>query len=407
MAAAQLWSNKLRTFLSLLGISIGIFCIISVLAAVDSLEKNILSGFSELGSDVIYVEKQPWTEDPGQNYWKYLKRPDPDFKDFEAIKRKSKLASRAAYCYFSGGSTMKYKNNSLQGGFIMGSTPDYVDIQGIELAEGRFWTKREYQNGTDAIIIGNLIKNELFGETSAVGKEIKMLGRKFRVIGVIKEEGENFFNFIDFDEVAWMGLNTMRKFYRVGQPYGNQNGGQLLMAQVKDGYTLDELKDELTGIIRATRRIRPFDSENFALNEISMLGDAIAPVISALNIAGFIIGIFSLLVGMISVANIMFVSVKERTGLIGVKKALGARQFFILMEFLLESIFLCIVGGIMGLLFVFMLLKLISAVIPFEMWLSPGNVIIGVSVSVVVGILAGVVPAWLASRLDPVVAMRG
>lgn len=407
MAAGQLWSNKLRTFLSLLGISIGIFCIISVLSAVDSLEKNILNGFSELGSDVVYVEKQPWTEDPGENFWKYLKRPDPDLNDFEAIKKRSKLTKRAAYCYFAGGSTLKYKNNSVEGGFMMGTTPDYADIQEIELSEGRFLTQYEYQNATDLVIIGHTIKTELFGELEATGKEIKMLGRKFKVIGVIKEEGENFFNFIQFDEVAWVGLKAMSKFYQVGRPYGNRNGGQLLMAQVVDGHTLDELKDELTGIIRGARRIRPFEEKNFDLNEITMLGDAIAPVINVLNIAGIVIGIFSLIVGMISVANIMFVSVKERTSLIGVKKALGARKFFIMMEFLLESIFLCLVGGAIGIFLVYLIVAGISAATPFQMWLSPLNIIIGATVSITVGILSGVIPAYNASRLDPVVAMRG
>ncbi len=407
MASSQLWSNKLRTLLSLLGISIGIFCIIAVLSAVDSLEKNILNGFSELGSDVVYVEKQPWTEDPGENFWKYLKRPDPDLKDFEAIKKKSKLAEHVAYCYFAGGSTMKYKNNSIQGGFMMGSTPDYADIQDIELSEGRFLTFSEYQNARDLVIIGHTIKKELFGEQGATGKEIKMLGRKFKVIGVIKEEGENLFNFIQFDEVAWVGLKAMSKFYQVGKPYGNQNGGQLLMAQAKEGHTLDELKDELTGIVRGARRLRPFEERNFDLNEITMLGDAIAPVISVLNIAGIVIGIFSLIVGMISVANIMFVSVKERTGMIGVKKALGARKFFILTEFLLESVFLCLVGGAIGLGLVYLIVIAITAATPFQMWLSPLNIIIGATVSITVGILAGMIPAYNASKLDPVEAMRG
>ena len=407
MASAQLWSNKLRTFLSLLGISIGIFCIISVLAAVDSLERNILNGFSEFGSDVVYVDKQPWTEDPGDNWWKYLKRPEPHLRDYDAIKRKSNLAEYAAYCYFTVGSTIKRESSSIEGAIIMGSTPEYVDIQDITLIEGRFFSTYEYQSASDVVIIGHTIKEEIFGEVSAVGRDIKMLGRKFKVIGVIEEEGENIFNFLQFDDIAWMSLNTMKKFYNVGKPYGNVSGGQLLAVQAKEGIELDALKDELTGILRGNRKLRPFEDINFALNEVSMLGDAIAPVIGAMNFAGFLIGIFSLIVGMISVANIMFVSVKERTGLIGVKKALGARQFFILMEFLLESIFLCIIGGVMGLMFVFGLLKLVSALFPFEMWLSPLNIIIGVGVSITVGIIAGMVPAWLASRLDPVVAMRG
>ena len=407
MASQQLLSNKLRTFLSLIGISIGIFCIIAVLSAVDSLEKNILNGFSEFGSDVVYVDKQPWTEDPNENFWKYLKRPVPYLKDYESIKRRSKLTDMAAYCYFTSAGTIKNKTNSLEGAFVMGSTPEYIDIQGMELSDGRFFSTYEYERGADNIIIGTTIQEELFGERSAVGQEIKMLGKKFTIIGVIKEEGDNPFNFLQFDDVVWMSLTSMKKYFKVGRPYGNSAGGQLLAVKVKDGYSLAELKDELTGIIRSSRKLRPFEDQNFALNEVSMLADVIAPVMDNLNIAGFIIGIFSLIVGMISVANIMFVSVKERTNIIGVKKALGARQLFVLMEFLVEAIFLCILGGAMGLLFVFGLMKVVSMALPFEMWLSYNNVLIGVMVSVIVGIISGVVPAWTASRLDPVVAMRG
>ena len=407
MAWAQLLSNKLRTFLSLLGISIGIFCIISVLSAVESLEKNILEGFSEFGSDVVYIDKQPWTEDPGANYWKYLKRPVPHLADYEAIKKRSKLTDKTAYCYFTGGSTIKYGNNSISGVFQMGSTPEYIDVQELPLEEGRYFNSIESQTGADVIVMGATIKKELFGELNAIGKDVKLLGRKFKVIGVLEKEGDSVFNFMEFDDVVWMSLKTMKKFYNVGKPYGNVRGGQLLLAQVKEGHTLDELKQVLTGILRGSRRLRPLESENFHLTEVSMLAYAIAPVIAIMNKAGIVIGIFSLIVGMISVANIMFVSVKERTSLIGVKKALGAKQHFILMEFLSEAIFLCILGGLMGLLLVFGLLKVISAVIPFEMWLSSRNLIIGLSVSILVGIIAGTIPAWLASRLDPVVAMRG
>ena len=407
MAGHQLSSNKLRTFLSLLGISIGIFCIIAVLSAVDSLEKNILNGFSEFGSDVVYVNKEPWTEDPNQNWWKYLKRPEPDLKDYEAIKKRSKLTDLVSYCYFTGAGTIKYETNSLQGAFIMGSTPEYIEIQEMELSEGRFFSTYEYESASDVAVIGSTLKNELFPNRPATGQEIRMLGKKFRVIGVLKEEGDNPFNFLQFDDVVWISLKSMRKYFKVGRPYGNSAGGQLLAVKVKEGYDLTSLKDELTGILRAQRRIRPQEEENFALNEVSMLADVIAPVMQSLNLAGFAIGIFSLIVGMISVANIMFVSVKERTNIIGVKKALGAKQFFVLTEFLIEAIFLCLLGGAMGLLFVYGLMKLISMLLPFEMWLSSGNIMIGVIVSIVVGIIAGVAPAWSASKMDPVEAMRG
>ena len=330
MATHQLMSNKLRTFLSLLGISIGIFCIIAVFSAVDSLEKNILSGFSEFGSDVVYIDKQPWTEDPGQSWWKYQKRPEPSLKDYEAIKKRSKLTDLTAYCYFTGAGTIKVESNSLNGAFIMGSTPEYIAIQNMELTEGRFFSTYEYESASDVVIIGSTLRKELFGVKPALGKQIRMLGKKFTVIGVLKEEGDNPFNFLQFDDVAWMSLKSMKKYFKVGRPYGNSAGGQLLAVKVKDGFDLASLKDELTGILRAQRRIRPHEDENFALNEVSMLADVIAPVMQSMNIAGLFIGIFSLIVGMISVANIMFVSVKERTNMIGVKKALGAKQFFVL-----------------------------------------------------------------------------
>lgn len=406
MAISQLLSNKLRTFLSLLGITIGIFCIIAVLSAVDSLEKSIRDGFSELGSDVIYVDREPWTEDPERNYWKYLRRPEPGMRDYEAITRRSDLADGAAYAFFVGGNTVKYESSSIEGAFYMGTTYEYQRLQNVEIEEGRYFSDLEYRNASNVVIIGSKVKDELFGERSALGKSVKMLGQKFKVIGILKEEGDDPFNFINFDDVIWTGLNTTRKFYSFDDYTKGFNYQKLLLVKAKEGVELDDLKDELTGIIRGVRRLKPLEEENFALNELSMFEEVLSGFFGVLNIAGFAIGIFALLVGMISVANIMFVSVKERTNIIGVKKALGAKKIFILLEFLMESIFLCILGGLMGLAMVYGLMKLISMVIPFELWLSLKNVIIGVSVSVIVGIVAGTIPALQAGKLDPVVAMR-
>jgi putative ABC transport system permease protein len=406
IAAAELTNNKLRTFLSLLGITIGIFCIIAVLSAVDSLERSIRDGFSELGSDVVYVDKQPWTEDPQQNYWKYLRRPDAGVRDYEAITQKSKLAEGAAYAFFTGGGTIKHGSSSVEGVFYMGTTYEYQELQKVEIAEGRYFTETEYRNASNVVLLGHKVKDELFGLQNAIGKEVKLFGQKFRVIGVLKEEGEDPFNFINFDDVVWSGINNTRKFYSFDDFTKGFNYQKLLLVKAKEGVELDELKDELTGIIRGVRRLKPYEEENFALNELSMFEQILSGFFGALNIAGFTIGIFALIVGMISVANIMFVSVKERTVIVGVKKALGAKKYFILMEFLLEAIFLCIMGGLMGLAMVWGVMKLISMFIPFELWLSMRNVIIGVGVSVIVGIISGVVPAWQASNMDPVEAMR-
>lgn len=402
-ALSSLRGNKLRTFLSLLGITIGIFCIITVKSAVDSLQANIVEGFNELGSDVIYLDKMPWNEDPGQNYWKYAKRPDPSFDDYRAITRKSKLAKHAAFTVFVGGRTIKHLSSSISNAFIMGSTYDYPSIQNFKIERGRYFTQGEYESGANKIILGNKIYNELFGSLDGIGREVRLFGQKFQVIGYIAAEGDNVFNFINFDEVIWMGLNTAQKFINVRE---NSNIGKMLNVKAVPGVELDEVKGEIASIIRAERRLKPLETDNFSLNELSMLSQVLDNVFGVLNLAGFIIGIFALIVGMFSVANIMFVSVKERTSIIGIKKAIGAKRYVILLEFLTEAVILCLVGGIIGLVLVFVSLTVISMVIPFSMSMSVTNMAIGVFSSVIVGIISGILPALQASGMDPVEAIR-
>jgi putative ABC transport system permease protein len=402
-AIDSLWNNKLRTFLSLLGISIGIFCIIAVKSAVDSLQNNIVDGFKELGNDVIYVDKQPWNEDPNQNWWKYINRPNPSYKDYQAIEKRGKKIDKAAFVIFSGGRVAKYKNNSISNAYIMGATFDYASIQNLNIELGRGFNQTEYNSASNKIILGSKVSDALFGNIDPVGREIKLYGQTFQVIGKLKSEGENMFNFINFDDVLYMCYPTITKFVNTND---DSNVGRMLLAKAKEGQNKEAVKGELIGIMRANRKIKPRLENNFALNELTMLTDLLDNVFGVLNLAGFIIGIFALIVGMFSVANIMFVSVKERTSIIGIKKALGAQKFVILLEFLIESIILCIIGGTIGLILVFVILKAVTAISKFEMGLSIVNIIIGVGVSVIVGIIAGVIPAVKASKMDPVEAIR-
>jgi len=403
-ALQSLVGNKLRTFLSLLGITIGIFCIIVVKSAVDSLENSIKSSFNELGSDVIYVQTMPWGEDPNQNFWKYAKRPEPSFKDFNSISEKSRLSEFTAYTVFTGGKTIKYKSSSVSNAFIMGATFDYKDIQNIDIENGRYFTQQEYNLGSNKIILGYQVAQALFNTLDPVGKEVKLFGQKYVVIGVLKSEGDNMFNILNYDEVMWVSFNNLKRFVNTNE---NSNVGKLLSIKARPNSDVEELKGELTSILRASRRLKPTEDENFALNELSMLSQVLDAVFGVMNLVGFLIGAFALIVGMFSVANIMFVSVKERTNIIGIKKALGAKRSIILLEFLIESIILCLIGGLMGLVFVIIVLKVISNLIPFEMFLSTTNVLIGIISSIVVGIISGIIPAIIASMLDPVVAMRG
>ncbi|HLO53286.1 MAG TPA: ABC transporter permease [Saprospiraceae bacterium] len=402
-ALGSLRGNKLRTFLSLLGITIGIFCIIAVKSAVDSLQENIVSGFNELGSDVIYLDKMPWGEDPGENYWKYAKRPDASLEDFEAIKKRSKLAENASYTIFTGGKTIKFQSSSLSNAFIMGSTFEYASIQNLKLQEGRYFSTNEYETGANKVILGYKVYNELFKSLDGIGREVKLFGQDFQVIGHLESEGDNAFNFINFDDVIWVGFNTVKKYINVKD---ESSVGRMLNIKAKAGVDLEELKGETASIIRAVRRLKPMEDSNFALNELSMLSQVLDSVFKVLNFAGFLIGVFALVVGMFSVANIMFVSVKERTSIIGIKKALGAKRFIILLEFLIEAVILCLIGGLIGLVLVFITLKLISLAIPFAMTLSFSNILIGVLSSVIVGIISGILPALQASGMDPVEAIR-
>ncbi len=403
-ALQSLRGNKMRTFLSLLGIVIGIFCIIAVKSAVDSLQDSIVSGFNELGSDVLYVEKQPWNEDPGQNWWKYARRPNPSYSDYERIRNRSNLADEVSFTIFTGGKTAKYKSNSVSNSFIMGASYELNQIQNLVIEKGRYFTPNEYNNASNKVILGYLMAQELFGNIEPVGKFIKLFGQKFQVIGVLKSEGENPFNFMNFDEVCWIGYNTVRKFVNVKED--NRYIGRMLNVKAKEGVDLNDLQDELTGLLRAKRKLKPSEENNFSLNQLSMITDMLDSVFGVLSLAGGIIGFFALLVGMFSVANIMFVSVKERTNIIGIKKALGAKGNVILLEFLVESVILCVIGGVMGLVTVFGVLKVLSSVTPFAMELSLSNAAFGVLTSIAVGIIAGIIPAFQASKMNPVDAIR-
>ncbi len=402
-AFQQLSANKLRSFLSLTGISIGIICIISVLSAVDSLKENISTSFEKLGNDVLYIDKMPWNEDPHQNWWKYMQRPEPSYHDLEAIKKKTKLSDFASFAVFIPGRTLKFGSNSVEGGYMAGVTDDYATIFNLEFDKGRFFTPFESATGTNRVILGAQLAEELFGTIEPIGKQVKIKGMDFQVVGVLKKEGNTLINIFQFDEAVIIAYNTARKIVNVKS--GN-NWGASLNVKANPGVSLEDLRDEITGILRSARKIKPRESENFAINQLSMFTTLIAPVFSTMNVVGIFIGGFSILVGMFSVANIMFVSVKERTNIIGIKKALGARQSIILLEFLIESVVLCLMGAVIGLAIVVAVLKLASSAFHYDIYLSVGNLIIALVLALVIGILSGLIPAWQAARLDPVEAMR-
>jgi putative ABC transport system permease protein len=405
-AIGQLRANKLRSLLSLLGITIGIFSIIAVDSSVDSLEDNIRGSFEKLGRDVIFINKMSWGEDPGKSFWKFMRRPSPSYEDYKAIERKSKKAQLVAFQVVVGQKMLKYRSSNVPNGFLLGVSYDYAEIFKTKFEKGRYYSPVEYQLGTTQVMLGHQVAEDLFGSLDPIGRIVDVGGHKVQVIGVIEKSGKSIINVMDFDNVILASLNLTKKIASIRSNF--RWGGTSIMAKAAKDTNVEDLKGELTGILRANRQLKPVEDDNFSLNEISILTKLLDGLFGVIGAAGNFIGIFALLVGMFGVANIMFVSVKERTSIIGIKKALGAKRWFILTEFLVESIILCVIGGIMGLILVYGGLQFLKYMkfSDFDIYLSSKNVMRGIIWSIVVGVLSGFIPAWQASKMDPVEAIR-
>ncbi len=403
-ALQQLRANKLRSFLSLLGVSIGIFCIVGVQSAVDSLEDNVRGSIEKLGNDVVYVQKISWAEDPGDNFYKYMRRPNVNYDDFKSVNEKVKSASLVAFSVGIGTRTAKYRSNSFDGAQYVAITPDFGEMFRFEFDQGRYFSSSEFQFGSNKAVIGYKIAETLFGNIDPIGREIKIGGKKLEVIGVLQLEGDNLVSVFPFDECVIIPYELARKIANLkpNHPFGNSS----ISIKVAEGVEMAQLRDEVTGTLRAHRRLKPKEESNFSLNELSIISGFLNNFFNVLNMLGIIIGGFAIFVGMFSVANIMFVSVKERTNIIGIKKALGAKRYIILLEFLIEASILCLIGGIGGLVLVSLVTAGLSQLIDFELYMSVNNIIFGVVLSIVVGVIAGMIPATQASRMDPVEAIR-
>ncbi|MBL4710411.1 MAG: ABC transporter permease [Flavobacteriales bacterium] len=392
--------NKLRTTLSLLGITIGIFSMVSVFTMVDSLENNIRSSISSLGNNVIYVSKMPWDFDPNQPWWDYIRRPHPNLNEFKRLSKKTQNASAVAMV-LGGNVTIKYKNNSMSNIEGNGVTNEYNQIWDLLIEKGRYITELESNNGRPVGVIGADIAKNLFGNDNPIGKKIKIKGRKLEVIGVLEKQGESMMGNSN-DRKIFMPLQFSRNFFNMR----SRSSGAVIMVKSKEGVPLEALTDELTGLMRSLRKLKPKVKNNFALNELSMISQGFDQIFGVINIAGFVIGIFSILVGGFSIANIMFVSVKERTSMIGIQKSLGAKNFFILFQFLFESIFLCLIGGAVGLFLIFIMTLIMTHAADFPVSLGINNIMLGLGLSASIGIISGIIPSFRASRLDPVEAIR-
>lgn len=400
-AMNALRNNKLRTMLSLLGVTIGIFSIIAVLAAVDSLDRKIKADLSTLDKNTIYLTKESFGPSDIPR-WKRDQFPNVRYEEYQYLKTSLTNVENSCFQYFTGPQNIKFESKTVSNVNIVPVTYEFVDIQRMEFAQGRFFNELESNSGRQVVILGHDIAEQLFENADPIGKTARIYGQRFTVIGVTKKKGSSMDIGGGDDTSAFFPSSFLRSLYGDNNP----NVLPVIVIKPERGADMPALKGEISQKLRNIRGVKQGEIDNFYINVLSGFTDMIDSAISNLKFGGWIISLFSLLVGGFGIANIMFVSVKERTNLIGIQKSLGAKNRFILFQFLFEAIILCVIGGIVGLLLVWLIAMALTKLLDFEFILGLGNIILGTSLAAIIGLISGILPAVAASRLDPVEAIR-
>lgn len=394
-----IWANKLRTFLSLLGVMVGIFMISAVFTVVDSLEDNLKDTFNMLDEDVLFVQKWPWAAGGDYPWWKYVQRREPTQRDMQDLA--SRMTSARALTYQSGAPMpMEQGNNRIESSRLVGVTHTYPEVISLNIDRGRFFTEAEGRAGRPVAIVGAEIADALWGTVEPIGKSFTIRGRKLEVIGVFRREGTSIIS-DGMDRVAMVPVAF------AGRLMDTDRAGGSIMIKAAEGVSNDALADEVIQHFRSVRRLRPSEEDDFAINQVNMLSSIIDNIFAQFEIGGWFIAIFAILVGCFSIANIMFVSVRERTRIIGVQKAIGAKGTFILTQFLFEAVALCLFGAGFALVAIEVLILVVNALdLGLQLAIRPGRILVAIGVAVASGLVAGLAPAQAAARMAPVDAMR-
>lgn len=395
-------SDKLRTFLSLFGVTVGIFSIVAVFCAVDSLKANIMEGVRSFGSEVVYIDRFPMSrQEDGERlqWWDYLQRPEVSEEDFEYVARNASLSETVVYMSIGSGH-VSYGRRKCSNTCLLVTTDGLEDVLGISIDEGRNFTSVEARGGSSVVVLGYEVAQELFGDQYPVGHRIRVRGSSATVVGVLGKQGESLASVVDTDNAVILPLQYGKTVL------ASSWGAGMMLAAPGQNVPRQEFLDELRLLMRSCRRLTPSEEDNFSVNEMTMLLDMLDDVFAGISRAGWIIGAFSLLIGGFGIANIMFVSVQERIGQTGIQRALGARRYVILVQFLVEAIILSLAGGLIGILLVFFVSIPVNALSgSFTVTVSVGNAVAGMAISMVIGLLSGIIPAWKAALLDPVRAI--
>jgi putative ABC transport system permease protein len=395
-----IWTNRLRTLLSLLGVMVGIFVISAVFTVVDSLETELRDTFNMLDEDVLFVTKWPWSAGGDYPWWKYVQRRPPSERDMELLVPRLRLAEAVMF-QSKAFLDVEAGNNRMVGVAVGGGSHAYNKVISLNLVHGRYFTPSESAAGTPVAVVGHQIAMQLFGRANAVGEEFKLRGMRVEVIGVLGEEGESVVS-TGLDEFVLVPSAFAPRVYDAR----NAEDAQIAV-KAKPGVELAALEDEIVQQLRAVRRVRPGQEEDFSVNRMEMLTSILDSIFANLAVGGWFIAIFAILVGCFSIANIMFVSVRERTKIIGVQKAIGAKSTFILIQFLFEAVTLCVFGAVLALVAIQLLVWVVNALeVGLTLRIQPARVVLALGVAVTSGLLAGIAPARQAARMPPVEAMR-
>ncbi|MFA9186682.1 ABC transporter permease [Flavobacterium sp. FBOR7N2.3] len=399
-AINALRNNKLRTLLSLLGVTIGIFSIIAVLAAVDSLDRKITNDLSGLDKNTIYLMKFSFGPSDIPK-WKREQFPNVKYDEYVYLKGTMNNTAQLGYQIFTKSENIKYDSKAVSDVNIVPVSAEFSDIEALDFERGRFYNESEANSGAKVIVIGNEIATSLFDGADPVGKDVRLYGQRFTVIGVLTKKGAGLFGDSN-DSSVYIPVNFIR------QKFGDNNTSltNVIVFKPVEGVDMEAYKAEISQKLRAYRGIKAGEIDNFFINVFSGFTDLIDGIIGSMKLGGWVISGFSLLVGGFGIANIMFVSVKERTHLIGIQKSLGAKNRFILFQFLFEAIILSVIGGLIGLLLVWGIAVGLTKALDFEFVLELDNVLLGTGLAGIIGLISGILPAISASKLDPVEAIR-
>jgi putative ABC transport system permease protein len=401
-AIKSLRTNLLRTSLSLLGVSIGIFSIVAIYSAIDAMNNTIMDSMNKFGQNTLYITKFSFMGNNTVPRWKRKNFPFPTVDEYKYLQQNLSPNEVKAITFriFMPASTLRTPGKEpITGVEIIADGAEYPAIQELEFEKGRFFNKTDEKHGAPVIILGADIAQALFDNTDPTGKTVRLYGKKLKVIGVLKKEGEGVGP--SNDGRVFIPHTFARTIVAPHQSF------TAIIVAPKPDTNIKKLIDKISVLLRKKRKLKPGEINNFFVNNINTVKDQVEKITGVLKIGGGFLALFSLLIGAFGIANIMFVSVKERTNQIGIQKALGAKNSFILWQFLFESMFLSLIGGITGIFLVWLGTKIVSSLqTDFEIYLSWENIITGLIISSVIGIIAGLLPAWKAAKLDPVEAIR-